>query len=197
MKMRETLEMLRLFKSANPEANKAEIQRYFLTECNPKKHRVVFVGDDFAIRFSEANKASFSNSALSLSALRKHDLLPVVICIVRPERLEFLLANSTLLKRISHTSQSLRIDNIVGTFNGGDIMRSYEGIHNSPEHFDELFAIHSEFSWEENLERLVEATNSIVGRSSRFDATDRALAELLSAPEKASLALSMPRFQAV
>ncbi len=195
MKIQETIALLQQYKKASPSANKADIQREFIARCNPKKERSVFVGDGFAIRFCEANTSSFSNVVLSLSALQKVDFLPVVICIVRPDRLDFRLANATFLKRISHSSHTLRIDNIRGSFLGHDIMDQYEGVPNFPAHFEELFAIHSEFTWEENVERLVEATNAIIARVTRFEVTADVLARLLDAPSRTAAAVMTPEFQ--
>jgi hypothetical protein len=195
MKLQDTILLLQQFKMASPSANKAEVQRELIAKCAPKKERSVFVGDGFAMRLCEANTSSFSNVVLSLSALRKFDSLPVAICIVRMDRLDFRLANATFLKRISHSSHTFRTDNIRGSFLGHDIMDQYEGIPNLWEHFDELFAIHSEFTWEENVERLVENTNAIIARSTRFEVTDDVLRRLLGAPARAAAAVLTPEFQ--
>lgn len=40
-----------------------------------------------------------------------------------------LYANSTLLRKISHSSQELRVDNIKDSFDGSDIIRELEGIY--------------------------------------------------------------------
>ena len=197
MKLQETIAILQEFKEVNSSANKADVQKYFVAQCNPQKERSVFIGENFAIRFCEANTSSFSNVVLSLSALQKYDSLPVVICIIRQRRLDFRLANTTLLKRISHSSHKFRIDNIRGSFLGHDIIDQYEGISNLPEHFDELFAIHSEFSWEENVARLVEATNAIVARSTRFEITDDIQTRLLQAPGRAAAVVATTGFQKV
>jgi hypothetical protein len=111
--------------------------------------------------------------------------------------LEFRLANATFLRRISHSSHKLRINNIRGSFLGHDIMDQYEGVPNLPKHFDELFAIHSEFAWEENVARLVDATNAIVARSTRFDLTGETLERLMEAPRRAASVLAMPAFSRV
>lgn len=71
-----------------------------------------------------------------------------------------LLSNTTFLKKISHSSQQLREENIRGSFNGSDIWRQFHNIENSHENFEALFAIHKEIGFEGNLARLVEATNS-------------------------------------
>lgn len=181
------------FKRKQPTANKAQIETAFLKCTDFKKERSVYVGNGFAVRFSEANTGSFSNVVLSLSALQKYDGIPMVICIVRPDRLDFRLANATFLKRISHSSHNLRVDNIKGSFLGHDIMDEYEGVPNRPDRFDELIAIHAEFAWEENVERLVETTNAIVARATRFKPVSDNLSIILDAPARAAVALNLPR----
>lgn len=180
-------------KSEQPHANKAQIEAAFSNKTGFKKERSVYVGNGFAIRFSEANTGSFSNVVLSLSALRKYDAIPTVICIVRPDRLDFRLANATFLKRISHSSHNLRVDNVKGSFLGHDIMDEYEDVPNRPDHFDELIAIHAEFTWEENVERLVETTNAIVARATRFKLVSDDLSIILDAPARAAVALDLPQ----
>ena len=112
-----------------------------------------------------------SNTVLALSKLQKYDKKPFFVCIVTPDTNYILLANTTFLKKISHSSKELRVDNIRGSFNGTDIMTQVNGLENAPSHFEELFAFHNETSFQENLERLVEATNGIVGREQKFEIT--------------------------
>lgn len=180
-------------KKKQPRAKKAQIEAVFLNRMSFIKERSVYVGNDCAIRFSEANTGSFSNVVLSLSALQKYDQNPMVICIVRPDRLGFRLANATFLKRISHSSHNLRVDNIKGSFLGHDIMDECEGVLNRSDRFDELMAIHAEFTWEENVERLVEATNAIVARTTRFKPVGDNLSVILDAPTRTAVAMNLPR----
>ena len=186
MTLDEALNWISAYKSGQPTAGKEAIQSAFARASGAPKRRSVFACDSYTMRFSEANKPSFSNGVLSLSALQQYDHLPMVICIVRPTSVDFRLANTTFLKRISHSSRDLRTDHIRGTFLGHDILDNYEGRPNRPSHFAELFAIHGEFTWEENVERLVEATNSIVPRDNRFQATEAQTQVLLAAPARAA-----------
>ena len=110
-----------------------------------------------------------------------------MVCVVHPNKLELFLSNSTFLKKISHSSQQLRLDNVKGTFLGHDILRVYEGIENRPEYFDELFEIHIQFTWEENLARLVESTNSIAPTGHRFEPTEEQKLNILQASEIANM----------
>lgn len=142
----------------------AQVQQHF----HLSKDRSVFYGTSFSIRFCQAASVSFSNTVLSFSALLRHDSLPFFVCLVTPSKNYLMLANTTFLRKISHSSQELRCDNIRGSFNGSDIMRSFEGLDNAPENFEVLFASHENFTFEENLERLVEATNHIAPTGKKF-----------------------------
>ena len=74
--------------------------------------RQVYYCADFAIRFSSSKNESFSNTVLSLSNLQKVDDRPFIACLVTPQKNYLHLANSTFLKKISHSSQELRENNI-------------------------------------------------------------------------------------
>jgi hypothetical protein len=189
------IDFIKGYKAENPSADKAAIQGAFARRFRPTKMRSVYVGDGYAIRFSEARTGAFSNTVLSLSALQIHDARPFVVAVVRPRYVEFLLANSTFLKKVSHSSHELRTNNIKGSFNGTDIRTEYEGMENAPAHFDGLFALHSAFTWPENVERLVEETNSIVFRDSRFGPTNTQRLTLLDAPQRALAAMRSPAYQ--
>lgn len=139
-----------------------------------EKERKAYTGKDFAIRFSKANSKKMSNTVLSLSALQKYDDKPFFVCIVTPTVNYLLLANTTFLKKISHSSQQLRIDNIKGSFNGSDIYLEFEGMENEPKNFQKMFEYHEKNNFEENLIRLIRATNHIVARLQKFDVTPEA-----------------------
>lgn len=136
------------------------------------KDRSVFYGDWFAIRFCKASSANFSNTVLSLSALHKYDSIPFFVCLVTPSKNYLLLANTTFLRKISHSSQELRCDNIKGSFNGSDIMRSFDGVVNAPQNFEFLFSVHENYTFAENLARLVESTNHIAPTGKKFIPTE-------------------------
>jgi len=184
--LQEALEFIRGFRCRNPDASKDEVAEATARECGLIKSRKVFGCADYALRFSSAAGMTFSNTILGLRQLRKVDHVPFVVVVCRPASTEFLLANTTMLKKISHSSHQLRIDNIRGSFLGHDIAREYDGIPNTPENLDRLFACHQEFTWDENLQRLVEATNAIAGTGRRFEPTATQRETILSAPALAA-----------
>ena len=197
MKLADAIEYISDYKAKNPHADKAAVQQAFVDWCSPMRVRSVLVSKGFCLRFSQASGNGFSNTVLSLSALQSHDTKPFVVALVRENDVKFFLANTTFLKKISHSSHQLRLDNIKGSFNGSDIMSEYEGIENSPNNFEILFAQHSAFTWEENLERLVEATNAIVGYDRRFRPSNEQLDVLWEAPNRAKASLVDPNFNAI
>jgi len=185
------------FASRHPGCTKEAISKATADHFSLTKKRSVYTCPSFSIRFSTAKKASFSNVVLSLSVLREYDHLPFIVCVGRPTGVELLLANSTFLKKISHSSQQLRTDNVRGSFLGQDILRDYEGTTNTPGTFAALFAIHSEFTWQENLARLVEATNNISPTGVRFEPSPAECETILSAADLSAGLSSHPEYTAL
>jgi len=158
-----------------------------------KTGRAVYYCNEFAVRFSSAHGESFGNTVLALSSLRKVDDKPFVVCLVTPCRNYCYLANSTFLKKISHSSHQLREDKITGSFNGSDILRQIEiidteteSVSNSPENFERLFAFHREIGFKGNLPRLVDETARIAPSGKKFEATEAVRRCILGAPRRAA-----------
>ena len=149
------------------------------------KDRSVYYCADYALRFNSSASRNFGNTVLSLSNLRKYDDRPFVVCLVTPSKNYCFIANSTFLKKISHSSQELRENNIRGSFNGSDIVKEFEGISNSGENIGRLYAIHAEIGFEGNLARLVEATNNITPSGTKYHVSEKAAATILDAPNRA------------
>lgn len=149
------------------------------------RDRSVYYCSAFAVRFSRSASSSFGNTVLSLSKLQKYDDRPFIVCLVTPAQNYCFIANSTFLKKISHSSQELRENNIRGSFNGSDIVRDFEGIQNCAENLGKLFAIHAAVGFDGNLARLVEATNNISPSGAKFQVSHEAEAVILAAPRRA------------
>jgi hypothetical protein len=167
--------------------NKTSLIKKVLERFNLTQDRKIYYCDYYALRFSYSSKNSsnFSNTVISLSSLQKYDEIPFIVCLVTPKKNYLFLANTTLLKKVSHSSQELRVDNIKGSINGSDILKELEGIKNCPDNFDSLFDIHSEFGFSENLPRLVESTNNIVPKGHRFCITEKEIKIIQEAPTRA------------
>jgi len=149
------------------------------------KDRSVYHSDHFAVRFSYSASAAFSNTIISLSNLKKYDSRPFFVCLITPTENIVYIANSTFIKKVSHSSQLLRINNIRGSINGSDIAKEFEGIKNIPKNFAKLFNIHAKLGFDGNLARLVEATTNISPSGKKFKLTPSARKIIGSAPERA------------
>ncbi len=147
--------------------------------------RSVYYSEYYAIRFSSSRSRSFSNTVIALSTLQKYDELPFLVCQVTPSENILYLANTTFLSKVSHSSQELRVNNIRGNVNGSDIIKVFNGLDNKPENFEELFNIHAAVGFNENLPRLVEATNDIVPSRNKFVVSGANLDMILEAPDRA------------
>ena len=178
-------ELIQLIEKNNGIADKGKLADLIQNKFSLTQDRKVYYCNDFAIRFSKSEKKRMSNTVLSLSALQKYDSKPFIVCIVATNTNYLLLANTSFLTKISHSSKELRMDNIKGSFNGGDIMETVGGIENTPENFEKLFAFHLGFTFEENLERLVESTNSITGRVHKFEPNNIELQTMNSSIDRA------------
>jgi len=141
--MTKLTELLRVIASHNGLNDKAALTTIICARFGLTRDRSVYYCSEFAVRFCSAKGTSFSNTVLSLSNLQKVDHLPFLVCVVTPQENRILLANTTMLRKVSHSSHELRVDNIKGSFNGSDILREFEGIPNTPENIERLFNIHA------------------------------------------------------
>ena len=153
-----------------------------------KDGRALYHTDFFAVVFCNSKNNSFSNVVLSLSKLEKYDHIPCFVVVVKKDLDNVIyLINTTFLNKISHSSKDLRIDNIKGSLLGSNIRKKIEEIKKSniPANFDELFSYHQGFTWQENIERLVESTNNIKPNKVKTELDDAERANLFMAPARA------------
>jgi hypothetical protein len=195
--LRQILRLIGDFAAQHRGIAKTDLAAYAERELGFRREGKVYTDGRLALRFSQAKGAAFANTVLALKVLREYDHLPFVVCIVRPDGVQFLLANTTLLRKISHSSQALREDNLVGSFLGHDVMREYEGLTNAPSNFDALFAAHRRIPWAENLRRLVAATAGISPTKHRFIPGDAELQAILRAPELTSEVIRSPEYAGI
>lgn len=177
--------LIKFIESNDGIADKQKLAALVQKKFELVKDRSVYYCEDFAIRFSSSENKRMSNTVLSLSVLQKYDDKPFIVCVVASQVNYLMLANSTFLKKISHSSKELRVDNIKGSFNGADIMVEFESMNNEPSEFEHLFAYHSGMSFQDNLERLVENTNGIVGRVQKLNVTETSRITIMESIDRA------------
>lgn len=173
-------------RNSMPKHNKEVAQQETQHIFGMTKDGKVYYTNYFAVRFCYSKNGSFSNTVLALSKLQKFDHIPFFVVLIKGNQENALfLANTSLLQKISHSSQGLRFNNIKGSFNGSDIIKVYNNIPNDIDHIEQLFAIHTGFTWEENLLRLVEATSKIKPFKEKFKPNEMQRQNLFSSIERA------------
>lgn len=177
--------LIKLLRKNDGINDKAKLASLVASHFQLIKDRSVFYCESFAVRFSASANHYFGNTVASLSKLHKFDDRPFIVCVVTPDKNYTFLANTSLLKKISHSSQKLRENNIRGSFNGSDIMREFEGIENNSVNLERLFNIHAGIGFEGNLARLVEATNNISPTGKKFEVNATHSKQILAAPTRA------------
>ena len=187
--------LLSFIEKQNGLLNKPQLITVVQEAFHLTKSGSVYHNDSFGIRFSSSNSKKFSNTVLALSVLKKYDDKPFIVCLVTPTENVLYLANTTFLKKVSHSSHQLTVDNIRGSFNGGDIMRDVDGLENKPENFEELFASHTVFSFEENVARIVEANDLIKPTTVRFVPNEEEVAIILASVERAQAFLKSQAYK--
>lgn len=155
----------------------------------------IYRTETFAARFCYSKNGKFGNTILSLSRLEKYDKIPfLVILVILKQDNKVFLANSTLIKKISHSSKHLSLNNIRGSFNGSDILKNVNGLENCPKNIPDLFATHIGLSWQDNLERLVEATKDIQSKTHKTELTTTEYSILFQSPTRALSFINSPDY---
>jgi len=177
--------LINFIKSKDGITSKSSLIKEVKEKFGLTQDRTVYYCGHYAIRFSFSSSTSFSNTVISLSHLQKYDDIPFMVCLVTPNKNILYLANSTFIKKVSHSSQRLRTDNIKGSINGSDIFKELNGLKNEPQNFEELYATHIELGFSENLPRLVEATTGISPSGKKFQVNLVAKNTIKTAVERA------------
>jgi len=188
-------DLIAFLRTINRLNDKAKIANLVQSEFSLILDRSVYYNDNFALRFSTSESENFGNTVLSLSALQKYDDRPVIIVLVMPSDIKLLLANTTLLKKISHSSHQLTRSNIKGSFNGSDISRELSGITNEAKNLVKLFRIHQSIGFEGNLERLVENTTNISPSGKAYIPSKSDYENILRAPNRALKFMKSKEYQ--
>lgn len=191
---RVVFELIDFIRAHDGIADKSALTRKVQDKFKLTKDRKVYYSSHYAIRFSSTKSTTFSNTVIALSRLQKYDELPFIVCQVTPTCNMLYLANTTFLRKISHSSQDLRVDNIRGSFNGSDIAKVFNDLANEPRNFEALFDIHAALGFNDNLPRLVEATNDIVPSGSKFVISDITFNRIVEAPDRAIRFVESPEY---
>jgi hypothetical protein len=146
--------------------DKDKLEGWVQHELEARKEGALWLVDHqhqrFALRLARSKGIALPNTILGFKRLLKHDAEPIVIVQVYGQSIRFLLANSTLVAKVSHSSVGLTATTIVGSINGTDVLpASRGGVANTGHNLAALFAVHQAADKASELARIVQATRSI------------------------------------
>ena len=167
--------------------NKDLLAEKIMDKLQLNKKGAIYYCDSFAVRFcsTKSKTDSVSNTVMALKHIKYFDAIPLFVCVVGPNANYLRLANATFITKVSHSSQNLNGNKIVGNINYSDIMKEYNGIKNLESNYEILFQIHSQKGFEGNLQRIVEGTQNIHPSGKRFIPTAEQRKIILKAPKRA------------
>lgn len=185
---KEIIDKLIKFISEHDEVDDKDIMRNLVvSEFNLIDDDPVYYNDFFAIRFCYSSKKTFSGTVISLSTLMKYDDRPFIICLVSlGDTNKLFLGNTSLMNKVSHSSQELNVNKIRGSFNGSNIIKIFNNdLLNEPQHFEELFNFHETFTPQENIERLIYNSQNIKATKNKFVPTRDEHNNIFESPKRA------------
>jgi len=174
-------EIIKMSKTFATPYNKQTIVDSVVKKFNLSKTRKVYYNDKISIRFSSA-KNGYSNTFLGFQKILDNDSKPLIACIIRKDKIEFLIANTTFINCIFHSSKNLTVENIRGSANLSNIIREFSELKNEPQNFPKLFELHLEILQKDNIERIVENTLQIKAKGERFNPTESQLNVIRESP---------------
>ena len=158
-------------KSFTKPLNKQKIVDYIVSKYNLKKERKLYLSQNLSIRFS-SSKSGYSNTFLGLKKILENDTKPLIACIIREKQIEFLIANSTFINCISHSSKLLTTNNIKGSANLSNIIKEFSEMRNEPSNFNKLFELHNCIPQKDNIERIVHNTQNIKSKGKKYNPSE-------------------------
>ena len=161
-------------KSFTKPFDKQKIVDYIESKYNLKKERKLYFSGKLSLRFS-SSKSGYSNTFLGLKKILDNDSKPIIACIVREKEIEFLIANSTFINCISHSSKLLNIKNIKGSANLSNIIKEFSEMKNEPSNFNKLFELHNCIPQKDNIERIIESTQRIKAKGKKYNPSESQL----------------------
>lgn len=166
-------QIIKMSKTFNKPFNKQSIIDSIAKKFNLSiKNRNVYYNENISIRFSYIANGGYSNTFKAFKYILEYDDKPFLACIIRKNEIEFLLANSTFISKISHSSKVLELLKIRGSVNLSNIIKNFSGYVNEPANFAVLFRLHMEIPQKDNIERVIENTKLIKSKREKFNISE-------------------------
>lgn len=195
MKLAEFAEFALAWRRQRPDGTKEDFcavaaQRFALT-----RKGALWVGNDLCIRANQSRGEAFTNTVVSVRKLLQYDDRPIVACQLFPGGLRLLLANTTFVTKVSHSSHGFRTEHPIGSILGTDIAPQHAGIVNEPGGFARLWALHAAADPAVNLARIATATSSLDRPKMTWLPTSEQRDHMLAAPLLAQRVVGLAAYE--
>jgi len=162
------------------------------------KHGALLVGNAFVVRVSQNSAdTGFPNAVVAFKKIVEHDDKPVVVCLLTPNRCNVYLANTTFLRKVSHSSHGLTEQKLVGSILGSDILAEYEGVANTAGNLASLWRRHQQADRAAHRLRIIAATQTIGASAETWVPSSSETDRILAAPELAHRISGTPEYVAL
>lgn len=145
-----------------------DISKKLIEKFDLKLYKSILYNEFFAMKISLCNKKNYSNSVTSLKNLIKFNDVPILNLVMKKNRIDVYLINLTLIKKVTHSSPNLEINNICGSIVGSDIIKNKFQFDNCLDNIDILFKEHLENDLNQNLKRIINNTKSAKSKKQKF-----------------------------
>ncbi len=174
------------WRTASPAGMKDALVAALIEHFSLEQDGALLVGSQFVVRVSQNSAdAGFPNAVVALKKIVKYDDRPVIVCLITPNRCVLLLANTTFLRKVSHSSHSLAEHKLVGSILGSDVLPSHEGTSNTPDNFARLWKRHQQTDRASNLLRIITATRARGSAATMWFPSPIEIERILAAPQLA------------
>jgi hypothetical protein len=177
---------VREWRTACPQGTKDSLVTELTRKFALTKRGALLVGDAFAVRVSQNSAdTGFPNAVVAFKKIVENDNRPVVVCLLTPRRCNLYLANTTFLRKVSHSSHGLTKEKLVGSILGSDILAEYEGIGNVSENLPALWDRHQRADRAAHQARIIAATHGIGVSAVTWIPSSQETDRILASPELA------------
>lgn len=159
MHLAELVAFLLQWRDANPKGSKKALAAAVTTQSDLQLDKALLISTHSVLRISQMDEVG--NDSHEVAAFRKlcdYDDRPIVTCLLTSRGMRLVLANTSLLEKVSSRSYKLSTDNITGSILDTDIRSALNGVANVPENFEQLLAAHENSDLTENIARIVATT---------------------------------------
>lgn len=162
MNLAQLVDFLLKWRDANPNGTKKALAAAVTAQSDLRLDKALLVGAECVLRINQMQEAgNDSNAVAALHKLCDYDDRPIVVCLLTTRGMRLLLANTSLIEKVSERSYRLANENLVGSVLDEDILSALDGIANLPENFEKLWAAHQGSDHTLNVERIVGSTQAM------------------------------------